>query len=75
VFGRLTGNKGVVMSDDKKFGTAQSMKTDSSHCGLRPSKEAMEEGFGVDFSQAKSLLDKNSQTKETIQKKPKDQDS
>ena len=49
------------MSDEKKFGTVRSMQAQSSHCGLRPSKEAMEEGFGVDFSEAKSLLEKSSQ--------------
>ncbi len=61
------------MSDEKEFGTAQSMKADASHCGLRPSKEAMEEGFSVDFSQAKTLLDQKSQTTNPIQDNSKDQ--
>ncbi len=59
------------MSDDKKFGTAQSMQADSSHCGLRPSKEAMDEGFSVDFSQAKTLLNKKSQEESPTQAHPK----
>ena len=59
------------MSDDKTFGTAQSMKADSSHCGLRPSKEAMEEGFAVDFSQAKTFLDNDSQKEHSPTINPK----
>ena len=46
------------MSDDREFGNAHGLQADSAHCGLRPSQEAMEEGFTVDFSQAKKLLEK-----------------
>ena len=48
------------MSDEKEFGTAHSLPTSGTHCGLRPNKKAMQEGFSVDFSEAKKLLEENS---------------
>lgn len=36
---------------------AKPMPVTGSGCGIRPSKEAMEVEFGVDFSDAKKLLD------------------
>ncbi len=44
------------MSDDNDFGTAHSLPTSGTHCGLRPNKKAMQEGFAVDFSEAKKLI-------------------
>lgn len=41
----------------KKPGTASSMPVTGSGCGVRPSKEAMEIPFSVDFSKAKQLLE------------------
>ena len=46
----------------KQPGTAGTMPIEGSGCGVRPSKEAMEVEFSVDFSKAKELLD-NSQQK------------
>jgi len=47
------------MSHEKDIGTAQALPASGTHCGLRPSKEAMEEGFSVDFSAAKKLLEES----------------
>jgi len=43
---------------NKNRGGATSMPVTGTHCGIKPSKEAMEEGFEVDFSKAKELLEK-----------------
>ncbi|MEH6347017.1 MAG: hypothetical protein V7785_18120 [Bermanella sp.] len=48
------------MSDENDFGTAHSLPTSGTHCGLRPNKKAMQEGFSVNFSEAKKLLEENS---------------
>jgi len=44
---------------ENDFGSAKTMPVTGSGCGIRPSKEAMEVEFEVDFSQAKTLLDEN----------------
>jgi len=43
------------MNANDKAG-AKPMPVTGSGCGIRPSEEAMEVGFAVDFSQAKTLL-------------------
>mgnify|MGYP007012666002 CR=1 FL=1 len=47
------------MSVENDIGTAHALPASGTHCGLRPSKEAMEEGFSVDFSEAKKLLEES----------------
>lgn len=44
---------------DKDFGSAKPMPVTGGCCGIRPSKEAMEVDFAVDFSKAKKLLEEN----------------
>ncbi len=52
------------MSANDKAG-AKPMPVTGSGCGIRPSEEAMDVGFGVDFSQAKHLLpDQAAETEE-----------
>lgn len=43
---------------DQDFGSAKPMPVTGGCCGIRPSQEAMEVDFTVDFSQAKALLEK-----------------
>jgi len=44
---------------DNDFGGAKPMPVTGSGCGIRPSKEAMEVDYGVDFSKAKEFLKEN----------------
>jgi hypothetical protein len=44
---------------DNDFGGAKPMPVTGSGCGIRPSKEAMEVDYEVDFSKAKELLKEN----------------
>lgn len=44
------------MSDANDKAGASTMPVTGSGCGIRPSKEAMEVDFEVDFSKAKELL-------------------
>ena len=44
---------------DKEIGGATPMPVTGGCCGIRPSKEAMEVDFEVDFSEAKKLLEEN----------------
>jgi len=55
------------MSNANEKAGAKPMPVSGSGCGIRPSKEAMEVDFGVDFSAAKQFL----QQKELQQEKPK----
>lgn len=43
---------------DHDFGCTKPMPVTGGCCGIRPSKEAMEVDFGVDFSYARTLLEK-----------------
>lgn len=54
----------------KSAGTAGTMPIEGSGCGVRPSKEAMEVNFGVDFSKAKDLLPNNTDEEPSITEKP-----
>lgn len=44
------------MSNANEKAGAKPMPVSGSGCGIRPSKEAMEVDFGVDFSAAKQFL-------------------
>ena len=45
------------MSENKPTGTANSMPMTGSSCGIKPTQEALEKGYTVDFSKAKALLE------------------
>lgn len=45
------------MSDKPAIGTASPMPIQGSGCGIRPTEEALEIGYGVDFSAAAKLLE------------------
>ena len=45
------------MSNIKNTGSANALPVSGASCGLKPSKEALEKGFEVDFSNAKALLE------------------
>jgi len=49
---------------NKQPGTAGVMPIEGSGCGVRPSKEAMEVEFGVDFSKAKEFLESSNKKAE-----------
>lgn len=51
------------------IGGATSMPVTGAHCGIKPSKEAMEMGFEVDFSKAKELLENEVKKEGTHQSK------
>ena len=53
----------------KAAGTAGTMPIEGSGCGVRPSKEAMEVDFGVDFSKAKDLLPESTDKENTTSEK------
>lgn len=55
---------------DKPIGGATSMPITGTHCGIKPSKEAMEMGFEVDFSKAKELLEKEGNHQSNPPEKP-----
>lgn len=58
----------------KAPGTADTMPVTGAACGIKPSKEAMEVGFSVDFSQAKQFLDpENTAPEPDTDKKDHDQ--
>ena len=49
----------------------ESLPAEKSGCGIKPNKEALEQGFGIDFSSAKTLLDQEkdkTNTQEEVQK-------
>ncbi len=48
----------------KAPGTSGTMPIEGAACGIKPSKEAMEVDFSVDFSQAKQFLPKDSEPSE-----------
>lgn len=52
------------------IGGATSMPVTGAHCGIKPSKEAMEMGFEVDFSKAKDLLKNDVEKEGSHQSKP-----
>jgi len=45
------------MSDTINTGSADSMPVSGASCGIKPSKEAIDTGYEVDFSKAKSFLE------------------
>ncbi|MGR6871083.1 hypothetical protein ACU6U9_01975 [Pseudomonas sp. HK3] len=45
----------------KSPGTASTMPVTGAACGIKPSKEAMEVDFSIDFSHAKQLLEQTQQ--------------
>jgi hypothetical protein len=45
------------MNEIKNSGSADSMPIAGSSCGIKPSKKALDKGYEVDFSKAKSLLE------------------
>ncbi|GAA6135652.1 hypothetical protein NBRC116188_24420 [Oceaniserpentilla sp. 4NH20-0058] len=53
----------------KKPGTAAAMPVTGTGCGVRPSKEAMEISFSVDFSKAKQFLDDTASDDQKTQEK------
>jgi len=56
------------MSDIKNSGSADSMPMTGSSCGIKPSKEALEKGYEVDFSEAKDFLKHESDTDTSTEK-------
>jgi len=54
------------MSKVKNIGCAQVFLTTGSSCGIKPSKESLETGFQVDFSNAKALLDEITHTEKEL---------
>jgi len=59
----------------KAPGTAGTIPVTGAACGIKPSKEAMEVDFSVDFSQAKQFLDcDTSEPESDSNKKEPDQD-
>jgi len=62
--------KAQVMSKIKHSGSAESMPMTGSSCGIKPSKEALDKGYEVDFSKAKALLEEDTETDEPSEKKP-----
>lgn len=49
------------MSDASDKAGARPMPVTGGCCGIRPSKEAMEVDFGVDFSEARKFLEQNTE--------------
>jgi len=49
------------MSESKITGNAEPLPVTGSGCGIKPSKDALNTGYGVDFSKAKELLDSTPQ--------------
>jgi len=45
------------MSEIKNTGNSEPLPITGSGCGIKPSKEALDTAYGVDFSRAKELLD------------------
>jgi len=45
------------MNDIKNSGSADSMPMTGSSCGVKPSQEALDKGYEVDFTKAKTLLE------------------
>ena len=56
---------------DKIRAGATTMPVTGGCCGIRPSKEAMEVDFSVDFSKAKELLEKESKKDDSHQSQSK----
>lgn len=46
------------MPDPIQGGNITTLPADNSCCGIKPSKEALETGFEIDFSKAKEFTDK-----------------
>ena len=51
----------------KSPGTSGTMPIEGAACGIKPSKEAMEVDFSVDFSQAKAFLTNEKDSDERAQ--------
>ena len=56
------------MKDIKNSGSAESMPMAGSSCGIKPSYEALEKGYELDFSKAKDLLEIEIQTNASYEK-------
>lgn len=54
----------------KAPGTAGTMPVTGAACGIKPSKEAMEVDFGIDFSQAKQFLEPSQEQPNVSPQKP-----
>jgi len=50
------------MSGLKSTGNTKPLPIAGSGCGIKPSKEALDSGYGVDFSKAKELLENKPET-------------
>jgi len=57
------------MSEFKNPGSAESMPMTGTSCGIKPSKEALNKGYEVDFSKAKALLEDETETAVPTNKK------
>ena len=58
------------MSNIKHSGSADSMPTSGSSCGIKPSKEAIDKGYEIDFSKAKSLIENGTESTTPSKHKP-----
>ena len=57
------------MSDIKTAGIAEPMPITGSSCGIKPSKEALDKGYEIDFSKANTLLSEQIKTEIKHKKK------
>ena len=50
------------MNKIKQTGNSEPLPVSGSGCGIKPSKEALDKGYGVDFPKAKALLETENKT-------------